>query len=44
MNTQEIINSLKSVLTPDRFIHTMGVAKWARELAFLNGVYGAYTE
>ena len=38
MNTQDIINSLKSVLTPDRFTHTMGVAKWARELAFLNGV------
>ena len=38
MNTQDIINTLQTVLTPDRFIHTMGVTKWARELALLNGV------
>ena len=38
MNTQDIINSLESVLKPGRFTHTLGVAKWARELAILNGV------
>ena len=38
MNTQDIINTLQTVLTPSRFAHTMGVAKLARELALLNGV------
>ena len=38
MNTNDIINILQTVLTPSRFAHTMGVAKWAKELAFLNGV------
>lgn len=38
MNTEDIINTLRTFLTPKRLEHTLGVAKWARELAVLNGV------
>ena len=38
MNSEDIINTLRTFLTPERFEHTLGVAKWAKYLALLNGV------